>query len=149
MKVNIVNRTFVRELGTITEISEEPEDTQTLSALVPTPYFTPESPPYVLDPNSPPENPTSLELAYMIACHISTSPPRIQPDAPKPPSIRAFPSFLGYELTSARAWGNMLKLGMFSEFRRRMNSGAGLGLDVPGLSAKELSSSSCPRVGCV
>lgn len=59
MKVTIVERTFVKELGTIEEVCEEPEDTQTMSALVPTPYFTPASPPYLVDPQSPPENPTS------------------------------------------------------------------------------------------
>ncbi|KIP08007.1 hypothetical protein PHLGIDRAFT_393059 [Phlebiopsis gigantea 11061_1 CR5-6] len=144
-KVTIVDRTFVRELCTITEVNEESEDTQTPPALISTPYFTPESPQWMVDPNSPPENPTNMELAYMIAARIPPRFMRAQPDAPQPPSVRAFPSFLGYDLTSARAWGNMLKLGMFSESRRRLNSGVGLGLDVPGLGDKELSLSSCPQ----
>lgn len=141
--VHVVGQVLFLKLASIQEVNEEeneePEDTQTLPADVPTPYFTPESPPYLVDPMSPPDDPTLMEIAYMIAARIPPKFARAAPSAPRVHQINAFPAFLDYDLTAGKAWSNMMKWGKLAEERRAFNTGVGLGLDVSGLEEKELS----------
>ena len=137
-----------RFFNALPRIQEEPEDTQTPPPPepVPTPYFTPQSPPWLVDPMSPPDNPTVEELAEIISRRIPPKWARPGPNAPRL-QAKAFPTELDFELTSGRAWANMLTWGKLAEDRRALNTGVGLGFDVAGLREKELFFSFHPQAG--